>query len=206
LALVLEGVADPDLLSTYDTERRPVGVFTVEQAYARYVTRTATYLAATDYQPIADDLEIELGYLYRSPVIVTDDGDDGKDHDDPRQTRARPGSRAPHLWVERDGRRLSTLDLFGRCFVLLAAEHGADWCDAARQAAAHHDGLALEAYCVGGADLRAPGQSFGDAYGITDSGAVLVRPDGFVAWRATSGSDDPAAAVAAALRVALARA
>ncbi len=205
LALVLKGVADPDLLSTYDTERRPVGVFTVEQAYARYVTRTATYLAATDYQPIAADLEIELGYVYRSPTIVADDVDDGKDHDDPRQTRARPGSRAPHLWVELDGRRLSTLDLFGRSFVLLAGEAGADWCDAARQAAARHDGLELEAYCVGGADLRAPDASFTDAYGISDSGAVLVRPDGFVTWRAGSMSGDPEAAVAAALRTALAR-
>jgi hypothetical protein len=206
LALVLKGVADPDLLSTYDTERRPVGVFTVEQAYARYVTRTATYLAATDYQPIAADLEIELGYVYRSPTIVADDVDDGKDHDDPRQTRARPGSRAPHLWVELDGRRLSTLDLFGRSFVLLAGEAGADWCDAARKAAAHHDGLELEAYCVGGADLRAPDGSFTDAYGVSDSGAVLVRPDGFVTWRAGSMIGDAEAAVAAALRTALARA
>jgi 2-polyprenyl-6-methoxyphenol hydroxylase-like FAD-dependent oxidoreductase len=205
LALVLEGVADPDLLSTYDTERRPVGVFTVEQAYARYVTRTATYLAATDYQPIAADLEIELGYVYRSPTIVSDGIDDGTDHDDPRQTRARPGSRAPHLWVERDGRRLSTLDLFGRSFVLLAGPGGADWCEAARAAAAGHAGLQLEAYCVDGAELRASGTSFADAYGISDAGAVLVRPDGFVTWRAPTASDGPAVAVAAALRAALAR-
>ena len=205
LALVVKGVAGRDLLSTYDAERRPVGALTVEQAYSRYVTRTATYLGATDYQPIVSDLEIELGYIYRSAAIVADDDDDGKGHDDPRQTHARPGSRAPHLWVELDGRRLSTLDLFGRCFVLLAAQEGAAWCDAARKAASHHDGLELEAYCVGGAELRPLSASFADAYGLSDSGAVLVRPDGFVAWRATSRSSDPSAAVAAALRVALAR-
>ena len=84
-------------------------------------------------------------------------------------------------------------------------QDGADWCDAARKAAAHHDGLELEAYCVGGADLRLPDASFTDAYGVSDSGAVLVRPDGFVTWRATSMSSDPEAAVAAALRTALAR-
>ena len=206
LALVIKGVAAPELLSTYDTERRPVGAMTVEQAYSRYVTRTAPYLGATDYQPIATDLEIELGYVYRSATIVAEDlDDDGTGHDDPRRTHARPGSRAPHLWVELDGRQLSTLDLFGRCFVLLAAEDGADWCDAARKAAAQHDGLDLEAYCVGGADLRLLNASFTDAYGVSDSGAVLVRPDGFVAWRATSMSNDPAAAVTSALRVALAR-
>ena len=100
---------------------------------------------------------------------------------------------------------MSTLDLFGRCFVLLAAPAGSDWCDAARKAASHHDGLELEAYCVGGAQLRPLSASFADAYGLSDSGAVLVRPDGFVAWRATSRSSDPSDAVAAALRVALAR-
>jgi 2-polyprenyl-6-methoxyphenol hydroxylase-like FAD-dependent oxidoreductase len=204
LALVIKGVASPELLSTYDTERRPVGTFTVEQAYSRYVTRTATYLGATDYQPIAPDLEIELGYIYRSATIVPDDVDDGNDHDDPRQTHGRPGSRAPHLWVELDRRRLSTLDLFGRGFVLLAAQEGADWCDAARKAASPHDGLDLAAYCVGCDDLRVPGASFADAYGISDSGAVLVRPDGFVTWRATSMTGDPSATVAAALGVALA--
>jgi 2-polyprenyl-6-methoxyphenol hydroxylase-like FAD-dependent oxidoreductase len=143
LALVIKGVAAPDLLSTYDAERRSVGVFTVEQAYSRYVTRTATYLGATDYQTIVSDLEIELGYIYRSAAIVADDsnGDDGKQHDDPRQTRARPGSRAPHLWVELVGRRMSTLDLFGRRFVLLAAPNGADWCEAGQQGTSHPKSL-----------------------------------------------------------------
>jgi 2-polyprenyl-6-methoxyphenol hydroxylase-like FAD-dependent oxidoreductase len=211
LAYVLKGVADQELLTTYDTERRPVGVFTVEQAYARYVTRTATYLAATDYQPIAADLEIELGYVYRSPTIVADDGDGADDsdgeHGDPRQLRARPGSRAPHVWVERDGQRLSTIDLFGRAFVLLAGPDGADWCAAATGAAAGHDGLQLDAYCVG-SDLftSSADASFADAYGISDSGAVLVRPDGFVSWRAPSMRDDPETVVGAALRTALARA
>ena len=70
LALVLEGVAGPELLETYETERKPVGKFTVEQAYTRYVTRTAPYLGAKDFEPPANDFNIELGYLYRSPAIV----------------------------------------------------------------------------------------------------------------------------------------
>ena len=51
LAYVSKGIADPKLLATYEAERRPVGKLTVEQAYTRYVTRTATYLGATDFQP-----------------------------------------------------------------------------------------------------------------------------------------------------------
>ena len=69
LALVLKGLAAPALLATYEQERRPVGKFTVEQAYTRYVTRSATYLGAKDYEPPVDDFDIELGYLYRSPQL-----------------------------------------------------------------------------------------------------------------------------------------
>ena len=47
LAFMLKGVAGPGLADTYEAERRPVSKFTVEQAYARYVTRTATYLGVT---------------------------------------------------------------------------------------------------------------------------------------------------------------
>jgi 2-polyprenyl-6-methoxyphenol hydroxylase-like FAD-dependent oxidoreductase len=53
LAAVLKGTAGPRLLETYETERRPVGKFTVEQAYTRYVTRTAPYLGATSSSAIS---------------------------------------------------------------------------------------------------------------------------------------------------------
>jgi 2-polyprenyl-6-methoxyphenol hydroxylase-like FAD-dependent oxidoreductase len=212
LALVVRGVATPELLATYDAERRPVDKFTVEQAYTRYVTRTAPYLTATDLQPFVADLEIELGYTYRSPAILVEEGDmsdasdvdrDQAGHGDPRLTRAVPGSRAPHLWVQRDGRRRSTLDLFGRDFVLLAGPDGGPWCDAAPAAAA--PGVRLAAYRVGGAELAVPDDSFNEAYGISRTGAVLVRPDGFVAWRARTTSSRPAESLTAALRTALMR-
>jgi 2-polyprenyl-6-methoxyphenol hydroxylase-like FAD-dependent oxidoreductase len=207
LALVVQGVATPELLTTYDAERRPVDKFTVEQAYTRYVTRTAPYLTATDLQPFVADLEIELGYTYRSPAILAEEGDasDGAQagHGDPRLTRAVPGSRAPHLWLQRDGRRRSTLDLFGGDFVLLAGPDGGPWCDAVPAPAAQ--GVRLAAYRVGGAELAVPDDSFTEAYGISRTGAVLVRPDGFVAWRARAASDRPAESLTAALRRALMR-
>jgi 2-polyprenyl-6-methoxyphenol hydroxylase-like FAD-dependent oxidoreductase len=207
LALVVAGIASPSLLSTYQAERRPVGVLTVEQAYTRYVTRTATHLGATDFQPLAADLDIELGYIYRSPAIEaeSDGADDAQNHADPRLTAGRPGTRAPHLWVERDGTRMSTLDLFGRSFVLLAGADGDDWCEGARVAAKGFDGLRIDTYRVGGAELPEPGGRFAEAYAISASGATLVRPDGFVAWRSRSTVPDPAGALADALRIALGR-
>ena len=194
LALVLKGVAGPTLLETYEVERKPVSKFTVEQAYTRYVTRTAAYLGAKDFQAPAPDFNIELGYLYRSPAIAADNGEDkGEDrgHDDPRLTFGRPGSRAPHIWLNRGGHKVSTIDLFGRSFVLLATFEGSAWCAAAHRAARRFKMLDLEALCVGTAPLRDPDLRFAEAYGLSASGAVLVRPDGFVAWRARSLASDP---------------
>jgi putative polyketide hydroxylase len=202
LALVLKGVASPDLLTTYEPERKPVGKFTVEQAYTRYVTRTATYLGAKDFQPPANDFNIELGYLYNSPAIVPDDSTDDKIHDDPHKTQGLPGSRGPHVWLERNGKKISTLDLVGTRFVLLAGPQGQAWCDAAREAAKAFKGLELDAYCVG-TDVKDADGKFAEAYGLTPSGAVLVRPDGFVGWRSKSSGSNARQAVEGALRTIL---
>jgi hypothetical protein len=193
LALVLKGIAGRALLDTYDTERRPVGHFTVEQAYARYVTRTAQYLRATDYQPIAHDFDIELGYSYRSPALLTEPGTP-EGHEDPRQSFGRPGSRAPHLWLEQDGARISTIDLFGRGFVLLAGSEGAGWVAAARDACAALPELPLEVHAIGSDGLVDPTGQFEIAFGVGAEGASLVRPDGFVAWRTSAAAGENAAA------------
>ncbi len=187
LAMVLKGMASPVLLDTYEMERRPVGHFTVEQAYTRYVTRTAPYLGAKDYQPVANDFAIELGYHYRSPAIAG--GDEALEHQDPRQSRGCPGFRAPHLWLESENGPISTLDLFGRGFVLLAAPAGQAWADAA--AAITKDFPGLRAHIVGSTELGDPKREFATAYSIGEGGASLIRPDGFVAWRsaAQAGAD-----------------
>ncbi len=120
LAFVLRGIAGPDLLDTYDAERRPIGELTVEQAYARYVTRVAPYLGTDGMQPIVDDMSMEIGYRYNSAAIALEPGAAPALHEHPRESRGRPGSRAPHVALDRAGTPLSTLDLFGTAFVLLA--------------------------------------------------------------------------------------
>ena len=198
LACVLNGAAGEGLLASYEAERKPVGKLTVEQAYTRYVTRTATYLNKTDFEPLVPDFNIELGYLYRSPAVLSEDGDT-KVHDDPHSTAGRPGSRAPHVWVEHKRRTVSTLDLFGTSFVLLGGPLGAPWREAARHVRSRFPGLALKAHVVGDGELRDPNDRFAAAYGLSATGAVLVRPDGFVAWRAKAMAGDPRAALTAAL-------
>ncbi len=211
LAFVLKGIAGPDLLDTFDSERRAIGELTVEQAYARYVTRVAPYLGTEGMQEIVDDWSMEIGYRYNSAAVVLETDPHPAAHpaalalhEHPRESLGRPGSRAPHVPVERAGASLSTLDLFGTAFVLLAGPDGEAWADAASRAADSLD-VPLHAHVVGGGELRDPGGAFAAAYGISPSGAALVRPDGFVAWRAHDAGDASDAAVSDVLEALLLR-
>jgi putative polyketide hydroxylase len=120
---------------------------------------------------------------------------------------ARPGHRAPHVWLERNGERGSTLDLFGPRFTLLAGRDGAAWIEAAASVAASL-GLDVAARSIG-----APGEwsdatgDFARIYGIGERGAVLVRPDGHVAYRerAARSASDARERLESALRRVLAR-
>jgi putative polyketide hydroxylase len=77
------------------------------------------------------------------------------------------------------GTRRSTLDFFGTNFVLLAGADGGAWCAAALRAA-RRLGVPLDAHHVDGAALADAGDRFPAEYRISASGAVIVRPDGFV--------------------------
>ena len=89
--------------------------------------------------------------------------------------------------------------------VLLAGSDGGAWVDAARTAAAVL-GVPLAAYRVSAdGDLVDSDEVFAELYGTGREGAVLLRPDGFVAWRATAADPAAAAVLDGALRTVLAR-
>jgi 2-polyprenyl-6-methoxyphenol hydroxylase-like FAD-dependent oxidoreductase len=187
LAAVLAGRAGTDLLATYEAERLPVDRLTVEQAYTRYVTRLDPGLGTDGLEPVIDDAAIDLGYRYRSASITPDEPDDGADWEDPRKPSGRPGFRAPHVWLRHAGRQVSTLDLVDRDPVLLTGAAGATWAGTAGRL-----DVPLAVHQVGE-------EGFAEAYGIGPDGAVLLRPDGFVAWRSRGPVDDPAGALERAL-------
>jgi 2-polyprenyl-6-methoxyphenol hydroxylase-like FAD-dependent oxidoreductase len=197
LAMVVRGEADEALLDTYEAERRPVGDFTTEQAYSRYVTRTAPYLGTDGMQPVAGDLDVELGYAYTSRAVC---GAAPPLHEHPSESHGRPGTRAPHVWIVRNGQRLSTLDLYEPRFTLVAARDGARWCAAASEAASR-TGVRLASYRAD-VDFEDPERAFPDAYGIGANGAALIRPDGFVGWRSSARveADQAVEVIAGALR------
>jgi putative polyketide hydroxylase len=203
IAAVSQRVASASLLDGYEGERRPVAEATVRQAVLRSKDRPrlVTQEAAPPDPEIQPDPVVIFGYRYPT---ATDAGGWQPQPD------GAPGSRAPHCWLSTDDGQLSTLDLYGRTFVLLCGGQGGAWAEVLGRRST----VSAVAYMVhvgpagagparrGPGDLHDPTGEFGSSHGIGPGGAVLVRPDGIVSWRAPAGPDD---AAIAALDEALAR-
>jgi 2-polyprenyl-6-methoxyphenol hydroxylase-like FAD-dependent oxidoreductase len=201
LAMVLKETAGADLLFSYDEERRPVAELTVEQAYGRYVARLEPGLGTDDVRPNLDAAIVDMGYAYSSSAVLPEDANPVPGFEDPRTPSGRPGTRAAHLEIVHEGAVRSTLDLLGRGFVLFTgSDGGAAWCEAADKVSCA-SGVSIAAHGVGpGGDAVAEAGRFESAFGVSSLGAVLIRPDGFIAWRSQDGAGDPQAALSGALR------
>ncbi|WP_433659107.1 FAD-dependent monooxygenase [Nocardia sp. CA-128927] len=193
LAAVLHGFAGRALLETYETERRSVAAFTLAQALLRVdnprlhwdtspsagAARAAVGMAAA---PV-----VQLGYRYDSAAVI--DPDPRLPDTENVVLDGTPGSRLPHLWID-EGR--STLDLIRTEFAVLAGADGQAWLRAADDAAARL-GIPLVATVIEAAEWPC-------LVGIEADGAVLVRPDQVIVWRAPTTGADPADELARVLR------
>src|SRR3990170_4598157 len=189
------------LLASYETERRPVGIRNVTEATGnlkRMLAPRARHPAAEIFQPGPEadrarlafgrdytqmmrrewyTLGIHLGYSYEgSPIIVPDGTSALPDEVSTYAQTSRPGARAPHLWLS-EGK--STLDLYGRGFVLLRL--------GAKPPAADR---ILEAARRRGVPLSVADIDHEEAAGVYERRLVLVRPDGHSAWRGDSQPQD----------------
>jgi hypothetical protein len=202
LAAVLAGWTSPALLESYECERQPVDRWITEQTLRNLasIRRIGSEEASADTDMYEGRQEFfhEQGMIfaaaYESAAILPD-GTALPEVANPVSEyvpTARPGCRAPHIWLSCAGHRLSTLDLFVTRFVLLAGQAGTAWCRAAREVAQTRR-LPLHAFTVGAqGDLIDPERSWATTYGVEQDGAVLVRPDGHVAWRTRSSVPNPA--------------
>lgn len=189
LAMVVRGEADAALLDTYEQERRPVIEATLAQALAR-LQRWFKDPAGRLPPPVAivDDYDVVFGQRYDAGAILPEGAPPDRSFEPFADLSARPGTRAPHLAIERDDQGLSTLDLFDRGFVLLCSDPA--WHEAAERLREKR-GLPLTCNLIGEAGgLRDLDGRWPDAYGVETRGAVLVRPDGFVVWRSPNGDAD----------------
>ena len=195
LAAMLQGWGGGHLLDSYEAEQLPVAVRNVGEATENLRRMLSPRILQPDPRMFDGDdaqadaarheygqrytemmrrewfsIGVHLGYVYEDSPIVVPDGTPRP----PLQTSsytptARPGSRAPHVWI---GENQSTLDLFGRGFVLLRFGANPPSADAL-QAEAGKAGLPLNVV-----DLQNEA-----AVRLYERRLVLVRPDGQVAWR-----------------------
>ena len=188
IAAVERGRASDSLLDSYEHERQPIARINTQQSLhnaARLVPLFANATAALASGDIAPDAAqkvreeidanrdhftspgLQLGFSYGPPVRGPADAT----RYDPS---IEPGARLPHAWLEKDGRRLSTLDLIDPArFTLLVGPADRAWRAWADETADLRlvlltDGTRFESDWPGVAILRG-------------SGAILVRPDGHVA-------------------------
>jgi putative polyketide hydroxylase len=218
LAYYVRGRGGWPLVETYDHERRGVAQRITSQSLQNSINVARINAAAAAggesglgteevvaaSRRYGNHLGVEFGAAYASSAVVPDGthppvvADSYSDY----VQSATPGCRAPHVWLGRPAARLSTLDLIGTAFTLLAAPGAGDSC-ASAIAVSRDLGIPIDCYLVGRPGLSDDG-GFARAYGLGSDGAALVRPDGHVAWR---GANGPAttAALGSALTQVLAR-
>lgn len=177
LAMVVRGEAGAGLLASHDSERRPYADAIAGQQYAAYVVRYMPGRADGTEDAQLDPATVMFGYRNLSDAVALEPDDDGARWENPAQPTGRPGTRAPHVRLG----SLSTTDLFGPGFVLLVGASGQEWL-AAGDKAARELGIGWSGHAIDDAVFLA-------RYGIGPAGAVLVRPDGVIAWRARGSGD-----------------
>jgi 2,4-dichlorophenol 6-monooxygenase len=149
----------------------------------------------------AADIELGFGYGASSAVLPDDTQPPPADPLGHLYLQsARPGQRMPHAWLDRYGTQISTHELLNPgCFLLLAGPEGEPWAAAAREVATRR-ALRLDAHCIGAVhELRDRDGVWRTLRGHADDGAILVRPDGHVAFRAVAMPADPEIALRDAL-------
>ncbi|KAL8640833.1 MAG: hypothetical protein Q9228_002292 [Teloschistes exilis] len=215
LAAVMSGQASEALLKTYDMERVPVGKEAAEVS-ANAADETGILSTKKNLTVALSLLKRILivpgyGYSYAGQTICEEDtsplgGLTWRPWTLPSllfSIDGRPGRRVPHVWVEQDGRRISTLDVCGKTLVLLAGSDGGSWTECAKKLSSVL-GIGMAAYCVGPeGDLVSPRGAFEAATGVSSQGAVLVRPDDFIVWRQRRKCSDPQAELERAMKKAL---
>jgi putative polyketide hydroxylase len=210
LAAVLNGTAEPALLTTYHTERHPVGRFNARQSLTG---PSLGLLRLDDDRPqLPPDEEapmfaLLIGYRYHSAAVVTDQPAPANPDEVHLvdELRAQPGTRVPHAWVCRDGKRISTLDLLGTGFTVLTGPDGAGWADAAAAVSAGL-GVPISVSRIGTeGSVVDPDGTWAATTGLAPDGALLVRPDDFVGWRTDKLPADPESELRQALSTILGR-
>jgi 2,4-dichlorophenol 6-monooxygenase len=183
------------LLSTKDPELMKANMAKLKDNNPTAAEQRAKLRKAIDFKSYEFNCHgVELNQRYASNAVVGDgtpEPDYKRDKELYYQATTWPGARLPHVWLERDGKRVSTLDFCGQGqFTLITGIGGEAWVEAAK-AIATARGIGIRTVVIG------PGRDLEDVFGawfhvreIADNGCLLVRPDQHVAYRSMTAATD----------------
>ena len=163
-------------------------IFAEDQQGAAIRAQLYAALEIKHYEFNAQGVELNQRYCSNAVLNETDAEVFVRDPQLYLQETTRPGAKIPHTWlIDHRGVKRSTLDITGKGrFTLITGLAGKAWREAAQALALDY----LDVVQVGQVDYR-------DVYGtwqkksqISEQGAILVRPDGYIAWRLSSAKAD----------------
>jgi 2,4-dichlorophenol 6-monooxygenase len=180
-------------------------LFSSEEGAAERRRELAEAVELQNYQFNA--LGVEIDHRYQKGALV-DNGEPWDEGTVDPELHHRPtthaGARLPHAWLEHNRARVSTLDIGASGFRLLTGRNGQPWIEAAANAA-RTVGIDVPVFQIGrSCEYDDVYLSWEKVREVGDSGAILVRPDGHVAWRAHQTPANPAAELTGALAATLA--
>lgn len=203
LAFVLKYNLSEKLLDTYYDERAPIAKRNIEWSTenAKRFFDIFKAIQTGDNETLKIKLHeqqknlnyvgLDLGFIYHSKAILSENDQTLSVLPDKYIPTTLPGSRAPYVNLIKDGKKISTLDLFEKDFVLLIGSDGEPWRTAANQLAETVSYPLIVYRIAPDGDLVDQENAWQDIYGIAANGAVLIRPDGHVAWRSVTIADNP---------------
>jgi 2,4-dichlorophenol 6-monooxygenase len=186
-ALGLTNTNDPELMKAHIEERKEDNEKAAEQR--RRLQETI------DFKSYEFNCHgVEMNQRYESNAIFSDGTPQPewkRDHELYYQASTRPGSHLPHVWLGKNGHKISTLDVAGKgAFTLFTGIGGKAWIETSEKVASKL-GITMNTVMIGA------GCEFTDLYGdwaaireIEESGCLLIRPDFHIAFRAKSVTDN----------------
>jgi 2,4-dichlorophenol 6-monooxygenase len=192
------------LLSTTDPEVMKANMESRKEATPLGAERREKLRAAIAYKVYEFDCHgVEMNHRYQSNAVVGDGTVQPAFKEDAElyyQATTWPGAHIPHVWLEKDSKQLSTIDLCGKGKLTLLTSIGGDaWVKAARDFTLK-TGVEINAITIGpGCDIEDPFGDWARVREIADDGCLLVRPDGFICFRAAKTSKSAAKDIADAM-------